>query len=121
MRAFSTIGWFMCQAIGTMQLDRDASPLGLVARAWAADVEHAGRRAGISDGPHPSLRRIYERPDPNNIKAILRHVKAVIDRGNIPDRVHELSTQVKPLMRLATDQSKATCEPREEGISYVRV
>lgn len=38
MRPFSTIGWFMCQAIGTMQLDRDASPLGMVARAWAADV-----------------------------------------------------------------------------------
>lgn len=42
MRPLSTLGWFMCQAIGTMQLDRDSSPLGLVARAWAADVEPHG-------------------------------------------------------------------------------
>jgi hypothetical protein len=41
MRPLSTIGWFMCQAIGTMQLDRDASPLGLVARAWCADVKES--------------------------------------------------------------------------------
>ena len=77
MRSLSTIGWFMCQAIGTMQLDRDASPLGLVARAWAADVEprpaggnhfrvdHASgtiyvSEAPFSDGPHPSLRRMGE-------------------------------------------------------------
>lgn len=73
MRSLSTIGWFMCQAIGTMQLDRDASPLGLVARAWAADVgapdissirgavrnhvrvDHATGTIHVSDTPWPEM------------------------------------------------------------------
>lgn len=97
MRSFSTIGWFMCQAIGTMQLDRDASPLGLVARAWCSDWQsepfdqklpmtfarlNRTQARFVMGQPHPSLRGLYEQPDPNDIRAILQHVKEKLERTN---------------------------------------
>lgn len=72
----------MCQAIGTMQLDRDASPLGLVARAWAADVEPLGYVQSVDGIPRQTL-------------ATMRPAQAKFILGD----AHKLSTQTKPLMK----------------------
>lgn len=88
----------MCQAIGTMQLDRDASPLGLVARAWCADVVAHGYVLGV-DGS-----RRVARPD-----SVSERAQQLIEKlkGGKP----VLTSQGEIEMRLARDaQEKAAAE-----------
>ena len=100
MRPFSTLGWFMLETVGAVHIDETTNP---IMQAWMVDAIEPieGRR---SSGMAESVGYVIgvDRDDGRIVRGPSR-------RGG-----------KRAAMRLAIDQAKAECEPREEGVIYVR-